>query len=406
VTNALTASYVTTAQTASYVLQAVSSSFATTASYAVSASYAPDTTFPYTGSARITGSLTVTGPTTSTQIGIGAAPSGSIPLDVRAQGALSTDSAFRVRNSGNTYDILSVNGDSSVQIGNDTLSSGKLTIGATSTATLNLDTSYSTDTATISVARRISPAYNTNAFLFTQYTFSDGNVQPYRFHFVNPSTYYGYNQAGWTVIYDAGFMWHKDSAAFANLQMKLTPDSVLTIYTGSVSPSNIGPTGVTTVPNEIAITGSAFQLWASGSAGNVKPYFKTQNGTMLYLGDQSLLYTVTASNIALGNTASLALLTSQNVVANIGITTLYALPTASYDGVFIDYTARSGSNARAGQLMGIWSGSVVNYTETTTTDFGTTTAIAFGMSISASTMIVSASATTNGWNVKSILKGI
>jgi hypothetical protein len=379
-------------------------SYATTASFAVSASYAPDTTFPYTGSARITGSLTVTGPTTSTQIGAGAAPSGSIPLDVRAQGALSTDSALRVRNSGNTYDILSVNGDSSVQIGSDTLSSGKLTIGASSTATLNLDTSYSTDTATISVARRITPTYNTNTLLFTQNAFSDGNVQPYRFHFVNPSNYYGYNQAGWTVIYDAGFMWHKDSATFANLQMKLTPDNVLMLYTGSVTPA--GPTSVATVPNEISITGSAFQFWASGSAGNVKPYFKTQNGTVLYLGDQSLLYNVTASNVMVGSTSSLALFTSQNTTVNIGTTTIYAFPTASYDGVFIDYTARSGSNARAGQLMGIWSGSAVNYTETTTTDFGSTTAITFGMSVSASTMIVSASATTAAWTVKTIIRSI
>ena len=59
-------------------------------------------TFPFTGSAGITGSLTVVGKTQSTQIGAGAAPSGSVPLDVRAQGALSTDLAFRVRNSADT----------------------------------------------------------------------------------------------------------------------------------------------------------------------------------------------------------------------------------------------------------------------------------------------------------------
>jgi hypothetical protein len=61
---AQTASFVQNAQTASFVLNAISSSFATTASYAnmaLSASYAPDTTFPYTGSALITGSLGVTG---------------------------------------------------------------------------------------------------------------------------------------------------------------------------------------------------------------------------------------------------------------------------------------------------------------------------------------------------------
>ena len=37
-----------------------------------------------TGSLNVSGSLTTIGLTTSTQIGAGAAPSGSVPLDVRA----------------------------------------------------------------------------------------------------------------------------------------------------------------------------------------------------------------------------------------------------------------------------------------------------------------------------------
>jgi len=277
-----------------------------TASYAtqaLSASYAPSTpAFPYTGSAGITGSLTVVGPTTSTRIGAGAAPSGSIPLDVRAQGALSTDIGLRVRNSTDTYNILAVQGDGNIQIGSDAVGTTRTTtIGSLNTSQLVLDTSYSTNTATISVARRITPTYNTNVLLFSQNSFADGNVQPYKFHFVNPSTYWGYNQPGWTIIYDAGFMWHKDSATFANLQMKLTPDSVLTLYTGSVTPSG---TGTSAIPTEVALTGSGFQFWASGSAGNAKPYFKTQNGTLLYLGDQSLLYNITASNITASSVVS------------------------------------------------------------------------------------------------------
>jgi hypothetical protein len=101
-----------------------------------------------------------------------------------------------------------------------------------------------------------------------------------------------------------------------------------------------------------------------------------------------------------------ALYTAIQVTANIGTTTIYAFPTASYDGAFIDYTARSGSNARAGQLMGIWSGSAVNFTETTTTDFGSTAGLTFGMSVSASSMIVSASATSAAWTIKTIIRSI
>ena len=89
------------------VTSSISSSYALTASY-LSGYIEP---FPYTGSAEITGSLGVTGSITSTQLGVGAEPSGSTRLDVRAQGALSTDIVFRVRNSINTLNFAQFNGD-------------------------------------------------------------------------------------------------------------------------------------------------------------------------------------------------------------------------------------------------------------------------------------------------------
>ena len=63
-----------------------------------------------TGSLIVTGSLTTVGPTTSTQIGAGASPSGSVPLDVRAQGTLATDIALRVRNSADDRNNFQIDG--------------------------------------------------------------------------------------------------------------------------------------------------------------------------------------------------------------------------------------------------------------------------------------------------------
>ena len=48
---------------------------------------------------------------TNKRLGVGATPATAVRLDVRAQGALSTDIALRVRNSANTGDLLSVQGD-------------------------------------------------------------------------------------------------------------------------------------------------------------------------------------------------------------------------------------------------------------------------------------------------------
>ena len=47
---------------------------------------------------------------TNKRLGVGATPASTVRLDVRAQGALSTDIAFRVRNSADTRNFLTVNG--------------------------------------------------------------------------------------------------------------------------------------------------------------------------------------------------------------------------------------------------------------------------------------------------------
>lgn len=51
---------------------------------------------------------------TNKRLGIGATPSTSVRLDVRAQGALSTDIAFRVRNSANTFNLIENRGDGNI----------------------------------------------------------------------------------------------------------------------------------------------------------------------------------------------------------------------------------------------------------------------------------------------------
>jgi hypothetical protein len=57
---------------------------------------------------------------TNARLGIGATPSTSVRLDVRAQGALSTDIALRVRNSANNDNIFSVSGNGAFTLGNNT----------------------------------------------------------------------------------------------------------------------------------------------------------------------------------------------------------------------------------------------------------------------------------------------
>lgn len=54
---------------------------------------------------------------TNKRLGVGASPASTVRLDVRAQGALSTDIALRVRNSADTADLANLNGIGDIAIG-------------------------------------------------------------------------------------------------------------------------------------------------------------------------------------------------------------------------------------------------------------------------------------------------
>jgi len=64
------------------------------------------------------------------RLGVGATPASTVRLDVRAQGALSTDIAFRVRNSADTLNIISANGAGDVFVG---LGAGRVNTGSNNT---------------------------------------------------------------------------------------------------------------------------------------------------------------------------------------------------------------------------------------------------------------------------------
>jgi hypothetical protein len=56
--------------------------------------------------------------------------------------------------------------------------------------------------------------------------------------------------------------------------------------------------------------------------------------------------------------------------------------------------------------MAIWSGSSVNFTETTTTSFGSTSAINFTVIVSGSNMVLTGSSATGSWTIKTIIRSI
>jgi hypothetical protein len=100
-----------------------------------------------------------------------------------------------------------------------------------------------------------------------------------------------------------------------------------------------------------------------------------------------------SSQVVNQNTASLAS----------GTQTISTNATSSYTSVFYNYTLASGSNARAGQVMAVWNGNSIAYTDNSTTDIGTTGNVALTASLSTGNVVLSTVLPTTGWTIKSFV---
>jgi hypothetical protein len=174
--------------------------------------------------------------------------------------------------------------------------------------------------------------------------------------------------------------------------------------------------------SQALISGSGTQRLTIVGSGSAQPLFTVQgsqgglfsvtdslSGSLFTVSDVSglpIMEVFSDNTILMGNYQDPMLLTTTRATSTVGVNVIYNLPTASYDAVYVDYAIRSGSNARAGNFMALWSGSQVNYVDNSTTDFGNTFGFVFGASISGSNMVVTGSATTAGWTIKTIVKAI
>jgi hypothetical protein len=191
------------------------------------------------------------------------------------------------------------------------------------------------------------------------------------------------------------------------------PSGALSTVGITITGSNVGinRTGSITANLLVYGSGSANPIFSvQGSQGELFSVTDSLSGSLFSVNDISGLPVIEAfsdNTVLLGSYQAPALLTTNKIVLTAsGNFTLSSLPTASYDGAFYDYTARSGSNARAGSIMAIWSGSSVNFTETTTTDFGTTTGLNLAVFVSGANMILTGSASTTAWTIKTIIRSI
>jgi len=211
------------------------------------------------------------------------------------------------------------------------------------------------------------------------------------------------------------------SASFASTASYLNPLNQNIIVTGSVrisqnltasrayfSSSNGTANGPTLIVYGSGSSQPVFTV--QGSQGELFSITDSLSGSLYSVNDISglpILEVFSDNTILMGNYQDPMLITTTKLVTTAsGAFTLYSLPTASYDTAFFEYSIKSGSNARAGTIMAIQLGTSVNFTETTTTDFGSTTGFGLTVQVSSGNMILTGSATTSGWTIKTIVRGI
>ena len=363
---AQTASFVTLAQTASYVLNAVSSSFASTASYVNQLNQ----TVNISGSLNATGSVTIY-------------KSGSSPLVVSgSQGTLFeiTDSV-----SGSLWTIYT--GSSPIF----DVSSGRImTLNGSATITGSLNVQNGITGSLFGTASWAQNA-TTASFVTTAQT------------------------ASYVVLAQtASYVAQAVSASFAS-----TASYVLNAVSASFAST---ASYVNQLNQTVRISGSLFatgsvDIYKSGStvfavSGSNGPLFDITDvvsGSLftVWTGSNRILQANSDYTTILGGASSAAaLFTTTKNTANSGSTTIYTLPTASYDSIHVDYNIRSGSVSRAGNLFAIWSGSSVNQIETSASSFGDTSGFTFGVIVSGSNLALTGSTSTSSWTVKTIIRSI
>jgi len=203
-----------------------------------------------------------------------------------------------------------------------------------------------------------------------------------------------------------------------------------TIFTSGLTANTLNVTGNTNIK---AFTGTTGYISGSGQniltvigSGNstTSPLFTVQGssgelfsvndslvGSLFSVNDISglpILEVFSDNTTLMGSYQSPSLNTTTKVTLTAGTNTVYSIPTSAYTGAFIDYTLVSTgtTGARAGQIMSIWSGTSANFTETSTTDIGTTAGVTFTVVVSGNNAVLSSSATTAGWTVKTIIRSI
>jgi hypothetical protein len=172
----------------------------------------------------------------------------------------------------------------------------------------------------------------------------------------------------------------------------------------------------------LTISGESDNVLTIVGSGDTEPLFTVQgsDGELFSITDNLYGELFTVSNVSalpilrvfdddrilMGSDLAPSLNTTVITNPGTGLSTVYSLPMSAYTGAFFDYTVTNTGGARAGNIMSIFSGNTVEFEDAPTNDIGSTSGITFTMSADSTNALLQVSATTTGWEVKTIVRSI
>ena len=153
------------------------------------------------------------------------------------------------------------------------------------------------------------------------------------------------------------------------------------------------------------ITTNTGNLTLATNAGNGN-ILLTPNGTgKVGIGTTApnfLLDVSGSANITGSLNVGISTITAARIAASsAGANTVFTQATGSFTGAKYLYTVTSASNARTGEVLAVWNGTSVQYTDNSTLDIGSTTAVTASVSIVTAQAQFNVQTTNSGWTIKS-----